>query len=58
MLNSCGNIVKTIDGGETWTDAGLTGKSNLMSIYWEEYNAGYAVGWEHDSNTGTIYKWY
>ncbi|NVO18677.1 MAG: hypothetical protein HXX13_03205 [Bacteroidetes bacterium] len=58
MLNSCGNIVKTIDGGETWSDVGLTTKSSLMSLCWVEYDTGYAVGWEHDSNTGTIYKWY
>lgn len=58
ITSSCGNIIKTVDAGQTWMDMGLSTPSRLMAIYWMDYTIGFAVGYEFNNNTGTIYKWY
>ena len=48
---SNGTILKTIDGGTTWTTLSSGTTNDLNSVYFTDANTGYAVG-----DTGTILK--
>ena len=51
LINNNGIILKTIDGGNTWTNQFTLNSYNLNSVFFINMNVGFAVG-----NIGTIIK--
>lgn len=54
--NNYGTIIKTIDGGITWSNTVFNSINKLFGIYFPSVNVGYSVGASQFTSSGAILK--